>query len=118
MSSKTVCVPEHRHHKGSGQAFVQIKGQRYYLGKWNTSASKERYAAFIAELAVSPIPCPLPLATPVPQLTVLHEEGEDVTGTVPISDVRSPLARLRTVLPNLNKMFEKQGIMHTFRRSC
>ena len=47
-------LPKYRHHKGTGQAFVQIKGHRHYLGKWNTQASKERYAAFVAELAVRP----------------------------------------------------------------
>jgi integrase len=55
MSTVTVSVlPKYRHHKGTGQAFAQIKGRRHYLGKWNTQASKERYAAFVAELAVSP----------------------------------------------------------------
>ena len=73
MSSMTVsALPKYRHHKGTGQAFVQIKGHRYYLGKWNTQASKERYAAFVAELAVSPAPTMvLPLATPA-QFTVVE----------------------------------------------
>ena len=70
MSSTTVSVPKYRHHRGSGQAFVQIKGQRHYLGKWNSQASKERYAAFVAELAV----CPtwLPLTTPASAITVVE----------------------------------------------
>lgn len=56
MSSKTASVvPKYRHHKGSGQAFVQVNGHRHYLSKWNTQASKERYAAFVAELAVNPV---------------------------------------------------------------
>lgn len=54
MSSTTVSVPKYRHHKGSGQAFVQIKGKRHYLGKWDSPESKERYSAFVAELAVRP----------------------------------------------------------------
>ena len=44
MSSKTVSVPKYRHHKGSGQAFVQVNGRRHYLGKWDSPKSKERYA--------------------------------------------------------------------------
>ncbi|MBU4270803.1 MAG: site-specific integrase [Planctomycetes bacterium] len=56
MSSKTVSVPKYRHHKGSGQAFVQVNGRRHYLGKWDSPKSKERYARFVAELAVSPAP--------------------------------------------------------------
>ncbi len=42
-------------HKGTGQAFVQFNGHRYYLGKWDSPKSKERYSRFAAELAVSPI---------------------------------------------------------------
>jgi hypothetical protein len=49
-----------------------VKGHRHYLGKWNTQASKERYAAFVAELAVSPAPTMvLRLATPA-QFTVVE----------------------------------------------
>ena len=52
-------TPKYRLHKGSGQAFVQIKGHRHYLGRWDSRQSKERYAAFVAELAVRPaIPMP------------------------------------------------------------
>ncbi len=73
MFCKPVSVPKYRHHKGSGQAFVQIKGHRHYLGKWNSPKSKERYAAFVAELAVSPIPAmPSALVTSVTQLTVVE----------------------------------------------
>ena len=32
MPSKTVSVPKYRHHKGSGQAFVQVNGRRHYVG--------------------------------------------------------------------------------------
>ena len=41
MSSTTVSVPKYRRHKGSGQAFVQVNGQRHYLGKWDSPRSKE-----------------------------------------------------------------------------
>ena len=47
-------VPTYRHHKGSGQAFVQVQGKRHYLGKWGTADSKERYARFIVALADNP----------------------------------------------------------------
>jgi integrase len=63
MPKTTVsAVPKYRHHKGTGQAFVQIKGHRHYLGRWNTQGSKERYSAFVAELAVRPSPLPPPRA--------------------------------------------------------
>ena len=59
MSPTTVsAVPKYRRPKGSGQAFVQVNGRRHYLGKCNTPASKERCAAFVAELAVRPTALP------------------------------------------------------------
>ncbi|MBU4270581.1 MAG: site-specific integrase [Planctomycetes bacterium] len=60
MSATTVsAVPKYRHHKGTGQAFIQVKGRRHYLGKWNTPKSKEHYAAFVAELVVNPVCAPV-----------------------------------------------------------
>ena len=65
MSSTTVSVPKYRYHKGTGQAFVQVKGRRHYLGKWDSPKSKEAYARFVAELAVRPVDSPptLPITT-------------------------------------------------------
>ena len=54
--ASTKKLPSYRHHKGTGQAFVQVKGKRHYLGRYNTPESKEKYARFIAELASSPAP--------------------------------------------------------------
>jgi hypothetical protein len=71
MSSRNVPVPKYRHHKGSGQAFVQLAGNRRYLGKWNTPASKERYARFVAELAINPI-VPVPAPTTAAKMTVVE----------------------------------------------
>jgi len=53
MSLKSVKLPKYRHHKGSGQAFVQVKGHRHYLSKYNSDHSRERYRRFIAELITS-----------------------------------------------------------------
>ena len=73
MAATTVSVPKYRHHKGSGQAFVQVKGHRHYLGKWDSPKSKERYAAFVAELAVWPTARPPPLPhCPRCRLTVVE----------------------------------------------
>jgi hypothetical protein len=47
-------IPSYRLHKASGQAFVQLKGHRFYLGKHGTPESEEKYSRFIAELLVSP----------------------------------------------------------------
>jgi hypothetical protein len=40
MSFRT---PKYRLHRGSGQALVQINGDRIYLGKYDTKESKEEY---------------------------------------------------------------------------
>ncbi len=73
MSSTSVSVPKYRHHKGSGQAFVQLNGRRHYLGKWDSPKSKEAYARFVAELAVSPAAIEVLVpATPASQFTVVE----------------------------------------------
>jgi len=63
MAVVSFSVPKYRHHKGSGQAFVQVKGKRHYLGTFGSPKSKEAYSRFIAELAASPVTTPAP--TPV-----------------------------------------------------
>jgi len=50
MSFRT---PKYRLHKGSGQALVQINGERTYLGKYGTEESKELYRKLVAEWLAS-----------------------------------------------------------------
>ena len=42
-------IPKYRHHKGSGQALVQIDSRRIYLGKYGSAQSKEKYRRVVAE---------------------------------------------------------------------
>ena len=64
---------KYRHHKGTGQAFVQVQGRRFYLGKHNSPASKEAYARFVAELAATPVSVPIaPSKALEAQLTVVE----------------------------------------------
>lgn len=42
-------IPKYRHHKGSGQALVQIDGRRIYLGKFDSPESREAYDRVISE---------------------------------------------------------------------
>ncbi len=42
-------------HKGSGQAYVKIKGKRFYFGPHGAAESKGRYSRFIAEPAATPL---------------------------------------------------------------
>jgi len=65
MSVVSSFVPKYRRHKGSGQAFVQIKGKRHYLGPYGSPKSKEAYSRFIAEMAVNPVATPATAAHPV-----------------------------------------------------
>ena len=45
----SIRTPKYRHHKASGQALVQINGQRIYLGVFGSEESKEKYRRLIAE---------------------------------------------------------------------
>ncbi len=42
-------LPTYRHHKPSGQAFVELNGKRHYLGKFGTPRSRAEYKRMIAE---------------------------------------------------------------------
>lgn len=64
MPRKAPAVPQYKLHKASGQAYVQIGKNRRYLGVWETPASKEAYARFLAEWAVRPLPEPSSAALP------------------------------------------------------
>ena len=46
----SVRIPKYRHHKPTGQALVEIRGRRIYLGKHGTEESKQKYRRLIAEL--------------------------------------------------------------------
>ena len=49
MSNRSPRIPSYRRH-ATGQAFVQIRGERIYLGKYGSDESKERYNRIVAEL--------------------------------------------------------------------
>ena len=42
-------IPNYRLHKATGQAFVELGGRRFYLGKHGSKASKEEYERRLAE---------------------------------------------------------------------
>lgn len=46
----SIRVPKYRLHKATGQALVEIRGHRTYLGKYDSPSSHERYRQMIAEL--------------------------------------------------------------------
>ncbi len=42
--------PKFRHHKASGQGFVEVKGRRIYLGRFDLPETLAKYHRFVAEL--------------------------------------------------------------------
>jgi hypothetical protein len=42
-------VPSYRHHKPTGQAFVELNGKRHYLGRFGAAGSRAEYKRMIAE---------------------------------------------------------------------
>jgi integrase len=49
MPKLVEAAPKYRCHKASGQAIVSIQGHDFYLGPWNTKASKLEYDRIISE---------------------------------------------------------------------
>lgn len=47
--SKSSRIPSYRHHKGTGQAVVVLRGRSIYLGRWNSPSSHAAYARVVAE---------------------------------------------------------------------
>lgn len=70
MTVSCVRIPKYRLHKGSGQAIVQIAGQRFYLGKHGSEESQERYRRYVAELCSGSPGSSSPPAEPGTELTI------------------------------------------------
>lgn len=51
-------IPGYRHHKPSGQAFIEWRGKRYYLGKHGSLASKDAYKRFLQQHVLPHHPVP------------------------------------------------------------
>ncbi len=49
MGTQGPRTPGYLLHKASGQARVRIRGRDYYLGKYNTPESLERYHQLVAQ---------------------------------------------------------------------
>lgn len=67
MSRKPPRVPKYSLHKGTGQAYVTLKGQRRYLGVHGSPESHERYSRIVAQLLASPEAETVRAAGPTPQ---------------------------------------------------
>ena len=65
MPRRTAHIPAYRLHKTTGQARVIIAGKHFYLGKYGTPASREKYARLLAEHCAGTSPALPPIAQPV-----------------------------------------------------
>ena len=68
MPRLTEATPKYRRHKASGQAVVTIQGHDYYLGPWDSKASKIEYDRVICEWLAAGR-----------QLPVVGQEASDLT---------------------------------------
>lgn len=107
-----VRVPKYRLHKPSGQALVEIRGQRIYLGKFDSSESRERYHRIICELLKPGVETQVISANPLQQITVselilgyfqyarqYYTKGGKPTDE--IAAIRTALRRLRKLYGNI-----------------
>jgi integrase len=66
--SRTPRTPSYRHHKPSGNAFIEIDGRRHYLGKYDSPESRQNYARMLGEWASNGYRLPVP----TDQITLLE----------------------------------------------
>lgn len=98
--------PKYRRHKRSGQALVTIGGKDFYLGPWNSAASKAEYRRRLAEwdAAGNPESVPSdPLALTVVELIERYRKyviGYYSGSATPESTIKPALRRLRLLYGN------------------
>ena len=59
-AKKSPRIPSFRHHKPSGQGFVEIDGKRHYLGKYDLPETSQAYHRLIAEWIAGGYRLPVP----------------------------------------------------------
>jgi len=57
---KTTRTPKFRHHKASGQGFVELNGRRLYLGRYELPETRQRYHQTVAEWLAAGRQLPVP----------------------------------------------------------
>lgn len=102
-------IPKYRLHKASGQALVQIRGKRTYLGVYGSEESREKYRRLIAEFfasdsSVPPVPPRVASEISVNELILAYwrfAEGYYVSDGKPTSE----LSGMRDALRLLKDLF-------------
>src|SRR6516225_4438476 len=74
MPFKSTRLPKYRHYKPKDLAVVRIDGRDFYLGKFGSQESKEKYRRLLAERLASPAPAPPAQAAPHGQTGVTVNE--------------------------------------------
>lgn len=96
-------LPKYRHHKATGQAVVTIRSKDYYLGKYDSPESREKYQRLIAQyLAVGGV------IQPVGRIeTITVAEGIELFWDGHIKAMRNKrdTGHFKLALRPLNKLF-------------
>jgi integrase len=72
MPTVSLRVPKYCFHRARGLAYVRIRGKCRYLGKFNSSESKEAYGRLVAELATAPAAVAAPSSADRQALTIVE----------------------------------------------
>jgi len=95
-------TPKYRHHKGSGQGFVELDGRRIYLGRWGLPETEQRYHRTVAEWIANG----RRVAVPVEDITIVEASAQYLEWAA-IHHSERQAAILRTVLRDLNAIYSR-----------
>lgn len=98
--SRTPRTPSYRHHKASGRAFVEFDGQRFYLGRFNSPESVQKYHSMVAEWLANDRQLPVApeeITWRVPQIVTVSgpnaPKAKGLTSGTSIFRIRGPSIR-------------------------
>lgn len=99
-------TPKYRHHRPSGQAFVEIDERRIYLGKYDTPESRQKYARILGEWASNGYRLPVkPEQITMLELTDRYWEHAKVYYRDPTGQQTSSLFRVKTAIDTALTMY-------------
>jgi hypothetical protein len=78
-------IPNYRLHKSSGQALVQLNGQRIYLGKYQTDESREKYRRLLAEWLLTSEAPPETYGSKVASVNELSRSSSNMRSSSPVT---------------------------------
>ncbi|MFN5976685.1 MAG: hypothetical protein ACK48U_19740, partial [Planctomyces sp.] len=103
-------IPKYCLHKGTGQAFVKLNGQTFYLGEYGTPASRERYESMVARHLGGTIEIDRETVT-IGRLAVLYVDFAE--GYYRKNDrTTSEVSAIRSALRPLVKKYSREKVSH------